>query len=89
MLRYSYGPSRETIAETFDKLLGYRPVRVEDRGAVRMIARIANRAVNDAGLGRLLWQARRRARSRVWNLAAHSQASARRSSRRTRSVARP
>jgi predicted nucleic-acid-binding protein len=34
VLRYSYGLSRTAIAETFRKLLGYRRLQVEDRGAV-------------------------------------------------------
>ena len=34
VLRYSYDLSRETIAETFTRLLGYRPLEIEDRGAV-------------------------------------------------------
>jgi len=34
VLRYSYKLSRASIAETFRKLLGYRRLRVEDRGVV-------------------------------------------------------
>jgi predicted nucleic-acid-binding protein len=34
VLRYSYKLSREVIARTLTGLLGYRPLQVEDRGAV-------------------------------------------------------
>lgn len=34
VLRYSYELSREAIAETLTRLLGYRPLQVEDRGTV-------------------------------------------------------
>ena len=35
VLRHGYGLSREVILLTFWKLLGYRPLRTEDRGAVQ------------------------------------------------------
>ncbi len=35
VLRHSYDLRREVILLTFWKLLGYRPLRVEDRGAVQ------------------------------------------------------
>ena len=34
VLRYSYELNREAIGEAFTRLLGYRPLQVEDRGAV-------------------------------------------------------
>ena len=35
VLRHCYGSSREVILLTFWKLFGYRPLRMEDRGAVQ------------------------------------------------------